>query len=150
MADPVHVEGNIDIARPVDEVFDFVADQRNEPLYNAQMTSSEKVTGGPIGVGTQFHATITNRGKPTDMVIEVTGFERPRHMESTSHLSTMDLDGGLTFEPVPGGTRMSWAWNVRPTGFLAWLRPLVGAIGSRNERRIWTGLKRHLERAPVR
>lgn len=30
-----HVEGEIIINRPVEEVFDFVADERNEPHYNA-------------------------------------------------------------------------------------------------------------------
>lgn len=29
----VHIQGAITIDRPVDEVFDFVADERNEPRY---------------------------------------------------------------------------------------------------------------------
>jgi hypothetical protein len=31
------VSGEIRIERPVEEVFDFVADQRNEPIYNPRM-----------------------------------------------------------------------------------------------------------------
>ena len=46
--------GALDIARPVDVVFDAVADQRNEPTYNRHMTASTKVTPGPIGLGTRF------------------------------------------------------------------------------------------------
>jgi hypothetical protein len=58
----------------------------------------------------------------------------------------MELDGGLSFEAVPGGTRMSWSWNLHPRGALVWLlRPLVGLIGRRNERRIWSSLKHYLE-----
>jgi hypothetical protein len=30
----MHVQGDIVINRPIDEVFDFVADERNEPQYN--------------------------------------------------------------------------------------------------------------------
>ena len=30
----VRIEGEIVIKRPVEEVFDFVADERNEPRYN--------------------------------------------------------------------------------------------------------------------
>jgi carbon monoxide dehydrogenase subunit G len=141
----VRIEGSIEIHRPVEEVFDFVSDQRNEPLYNPEMTSSEKVTDGPIGVGTRFRATTQSRGRPLEMVIEVTGLERPRRMDSTTHLSSMDLDGGLTFQPSPGGTQLRWTWNLRPRGVLGLLGPLVGAVGRRNERRIWDGLKRHLE-----
>ena len=43
-----HVEGEIIINRPVEEVFDFVADERNEPLYNPEMVRSEKSTGRPF------------------------------------------------------------------------------------------------------
>jgi hypothetical protein len=36
----------------VEEVFDFVADERNEPRYNPRMLSAEKTSDGPIGIGT--------------------------------------------------------------------------------------------------
>ena len=145
MARGVRVSGSIEINRPVKEVFDFVADQRNEPLYNPDMLSSELVTDGPIGVGSCFRARTLSRGKPVDMVIEVTRFERPRRMGSTTHLDAMDLDGTLTFDPIHAGTRMSWSWNIHPTGPLLWFKPFVGVIGGRNERRIWAALKQFLE-----
>jgi hypothetical protein len=52
MAVQVHIEGEIVIGRPVEEVFDFVADERNEPRYNVQMRRAEKISEGPIGLGT--------------------------------------------------------------------------------------------------
>jgi hypothetical protein len=39
------IEGEITIARPAETVFDFAADQRNEPRYNPRMTRAQKVTG---------------------------------------------------------------------------------------------------------
>ena len=39
--------GEIVIDRPVEEVFDFVADGCNEPKYNPDMVQSVKVTTGP-------------------------------------------------------------------------------------------------------
>ena len=44
------IEGEIAINRPVDEVFDFVADERNEPRYNPKIARVEKLSDGPIGV----------------------------------------------------------------------------------------------------
>jgi hypothetical protein len=32
-----HIEGEIVIDRPVEEVFDVVADERNEPRYNPRL-----------------------------------------------------------------------------------------------------------------
>jgi uncharacterized protein YndB with AHSA1/START domain len=145
------ITGSIEIGRPVEEVFDLVADQRNEPLYNPDMLSSEKVTDGPIDVGTRFAATSRSFGRPVSMVIEFTAVERPNRLASKSYTEGMVLEGGLTFEAVPGGTRMSWAWTLHPTGVTRLLGPLVKVIGGRNERRIWTGLKHHLEsRSPSR
>jgi uncharacterized protein YndB with AHSA1/START domain len=140
-----HIEGEIVIKRPVDEVFDFVADERNEPRYNPRMVRAEKVSDGPIGVGTQFHAETATRRGSAEMAIEITRHERPSRLESSTRLSNMDIAGALTFDPVPGGTRMQWVWDVRPRGVLKLMSPIISRMGERQERIIWTNLKRVLE-----
>ena len=45
------IEGEILIRRPVDEVFDFVTDSRNEPSFNPAMTGVELLTPLPVGRG---------------------------------------------------------------------------------------------------
>lgn len=140
-----HIDGEILIQRAVDEVFDFVADERNEPRYNPRMLRAEQISIGPVGVGTRFHAEMSTMGRPAPMVIEFTGYERPRLLASSTHLSRMDIDGTLTFEPVGGGTRMRWSWEMRPHGSLRVLRPLLTRLGRRRERTNWAGLKEFLE-----
>lgn len=139
------IEGAIIIHRPVEDVFDFVTDERNEPRYNAQMLRAEKVSAGPIGRGTRFQAESTGRPRPVPMTIEFTAYERPHRLASSTHLSTMDIRGILTFDPVPEGTRMRWAWDLEPRGMLKLLTPLVAVIGRRQEKTIWSGLKHYLE-----
>ncbi len=87
------------IERPVDEVFDFVADERNEPRYNERMLRAEKISSEPIGAGTRFRVEMTGRRRPVEMTFEFTGYERPRRLASTTHLSAMEIRGELTFEP---------------------------------------------------
>ena len=140
-----HIEGDIVIERPVDEVFDFVADERNEPRYNPRMLSAEKVTDGPIGEGTQFRAETATRRGSAEMAIEITRYERPSRLESSTRLSNMDIAGALTFDPVPEGTRMQWVWDVRPRGVLKLMGPFISRMGERQERIVWTSLKRVLE-----
>lgn len=48
------------------------------------------------------------------------------------------------------GIVMSWAWQVRPKGWVRMLGPLFGPLGGRMERRIWTSMKRYLESAAAR
>jgi len=140
-----HVEGQLIIHRPVDEVFDFVADERNEPRYNPQMRRAEQTSAGPIGVGATFCAESTSRGRLVEMTITYTDYERPRRLTSSTHLSNMDIQGTLTFDPVPEGTQMRWSWELEPRGMLKLMTPVVAVIGRRQERSIWTGLKRCLE-----
>jgi uncharacterized protein YndB with AHSA1/START domain len=141
----VQVEGEIVINRPVEEVFDFVADERNEPRFNPHMRRAEKITEGPVGVGTRYRSELVSMGRTIKMDIEFTGYERPRRLASSTHMSSMDTQGALTFDPVPGGTRMRWWWELEPRGVLKLVSPVVAGMGRRQELRIWTGLKRLLE-----
>jgi len=139
------IDGEIVINRPVEEVFDFAADERNEPRYNPRMLSSEMLSPGPVGLGSRFRAVMRSRPRRTTMTTQFTGYQRPRRLALRSHLSAMEIHGSLTFDPVPGGTRMRWSWEVEPHGPLKLMSPLVARVGARQERAIWTGLKRLLE-----
>jgi Polyketide cyclase / dehydrase and lipid transport len=141
----VRIDGEILINRPVDAVFDFVADERNEPRYNPRMLRVDKLSPGPIGLGSRFHAEMTSRPRPAEMTIEWTGYDRPRRLASWTQLSTMEIRGALTFDPVPEGTRMRWSWVVKPRGVFKLLTPLVARTGRRQEQAIWANLKRVLE-----
>ena len=140
-----HIDGEIIINRPAEVVFDFVADERNEPRFNPRMARVELVSPGPIGAGSRFHAEMTTMGRTTPMSIEFTGYDRPRRLASRTSMSTMDIDGELTFETVPAGTRMRWSWTLTPRGAMRLLGPVVARTGRRQEREIWTSLKRLLE-----
>lgn len=142
----VRIEGEIVIKRPVEEVFDFVADERNEPRYNPRMRSAELISPGPIGPGTRFRAVGTTIGWPVEMAIEITAYERPRRLASTTHRATMEIQGTRTFDAVPEGTRMRWAWDVEPRHIITLMEPLVASVGRRQEETIWAGLKQFLER----
>jgi hypothetical protein len=140
-----HIEGEVVIDRSVDVVFDFVADERNEPRFNPRMTRVEQISAGPIGLGTRFRAEVTSRGRPVEMVIEFTAYERPRRLSSSTRMSGMDVHGTLTFDPVPEGTRMRWRWELAPRGLVRLLTPLVARMGRRQEQTIWASLKRYME-----
>ena len=143
------IEGQIMIGRPVEVVFDYVADQTNEPQYNPKMVRAEKETAGPIGKGTRFRSAVRSGGHIAEMLVETTGYDRPRLLASTTTVQQMDIAYTLKFEPVADGTRMRWSGEVRPKGGLRLLGPLVTWMGTRQEQRIWSSLKRHLEGAPV-
>jgi hypothetical protein len=141
------IEGAIVIGRPVDVVFDYVADQSNEPHYNPQMVRAEKITPGPVGMGTRFRSAVALMGRTAEMLIEYTGYDRPTLLESTTTMRQATISYTLRFEPIAAGTRMHWSGQVRPKGAFRLLGPVIIWLGRRQEQRIWTSMKKHLEAA---
>ena len=143
------MRGSLEIARPAEKVFDVVADPRNEIRYNPEMTESVKLTDGPIGVGTTFRATVLSRGRPVVVTIECTGFDRPRRFATRNVMAGWVAEGEVRCDPAAGGTLLSWDWQVSVTGPARIAGPLIGMVGRRRERRIWSRLKRLLEDGPA-
>ncbi|MHB1593281.1 MAG: SRPBCC family protein [Streptosporangiaceae bacterium] len=139
------IAGEIVIDRPVDVVFDYVADPANEPAYNPHMVRVEKLTPGPIGRGSRFRSAVASGGRTAEMLVEFTSFERPRLLVSATTMRQADIDYAVTFESAGDGTRMRWSGRVHPKGALQMLGPLITWLGRRQERRIWTSMKRQLE-----
>ncbi len=144
------IDGEIIIGRPIDAVFDYVADQSNEPQYNSRMVRAEKITPGPVGKGTRFRSAVASSGRTAEMLIEVTGYDRPVRLASTTTMQQADISYTLTFEPAASGTRMRWSGQVRPKGAFKLLGPLITWMGRHQEQRIWASLKQHLEAAPAK
>ena len=139
------IAGELVIDRPVDEVFDFVADEQNEPRYNPRIRRAEQLSPGPIGRGTRFRAEAVTLGRTVGMTIEYTAYERPRRLASSIHMPAADIAGTLRFDPVANGTRMGWSWVVRPHGLYRLLTPVIVRVGRRQEQENWGGLKGFLE-----
>jgi hypothetical protein len=139
------IHGQIFIAQPAEAVFDFVADERNEPRYNSRMTRMVMTTPEPIHEGSRFAGSVKSRGRDLDLTLEFTEFQRPVSLRSRTVMSSNQVLGGLTFEQVNGGTVMSWSWEIRLSGFTQLFTPLVGRLGKRQELGIWTNLKDLLE-----
>jgi len=136
------------IIRPVEEVFDFVTDARNEPRFNPRILSAEKTTSGPIGRGTCFVLVSKAMGRPMAVEYEITAYERPRRMTSRtiSGLPLIDVESAETFEPVGGGTRMRWVWEVKPRGAVGRLMaPVFARMLGRRLDRAFANIKRVLE-----
>lgn len=140
-----HIAGEVMIHAPVDEVFDMVADERNEPRYNPRIVRAEKVTDGAVGRGARFVAEPKSMGAKGAMTLEVLEYDRPHRLHNVVRSSYLQVDGTLTFEEVDGGTRLRWDWDMGLVGPTRVLSPVLAVIGPSWERRNWVGLKEYVE-----
>jgi hypothetical protein len=141
----VHMTGAVTIDAPVGQVFDLVADERNEPRYNPRIVRAEKVTEGPVGVGSRFVAAPKGMGARGEMTVEVLELDRPHRLRTRVRSSYLRVEGTVTFAPIGGGTRLGWDWDMRLVGATRVLSPVLAVVGPRWERRNWVGLKGYLE-----
>ena len=139
----VRIADQLSISAPIEVVFDTVVDTRNEPAYNPAMTSVELLTPEPIGLGTQFRAMMGEPG--LEMLVEVTGYERPYLYGVETVSSILETSGTITFTGDGAVTVMAWDWQVQPKRWLRASGPLFGPTARRMERRIWGALKEMLE-----
>ena len=143
-----HIEREIVIDRPVDEVFDFMADGRNEPHYNPHMLRAEQMSAGPVGRGTQFRTEVTNNGRSMEMVYEITAYERPQRLAGRTIKGPIAVQSTEAFASVPGVTHFRWDMELEPHGLFKLMSPLVARMMGRNLDTLLANIKRLLEAEP--
>jgi carbon monoxide dehydrogenase subunit G len=132
------------IQRKPEEVFDYLVDMRNELEWNPSAQSMEKITDGPLGIGTRFRA----KWKQSQLIdVECTAFDRPNGWTY--------LNGGpvaVTFTarltPTDGGTRLDSSFDATPRGWFRLVFPIFVRVMKREERANMARLKEALERRP--
>jgi hypothetical protein len=98
-----------------------MADARNEPQWNSQVSTSELLSGEPIGQGSQFET--TNRGQKYQATI--TTYERPTRLVFDVTGKTMDIRAAFDFAAAAGGTKNHAEFDFTPKGFVKILFPLM-------------------------
>jgi carbon monoxide dehydrogenase subunit G len=139
------IEGRSRFNRTREDVFDFLADPRNEPSYNTMIVGAGKTTPGPIGAGTRFTQQTKTLGRVSEVVIELLECRRPDHLSWHITSSGMEVRGRQDLVEDHGGTEVHWVWDFTARGPLRLLAPLVGLGGRRLERRVWSNMQQYLD-----
>jgi hypothetical protein len=121
----VTVENAIEVWRSPEDVFDYMTDITKEAEWNPRTGRAEKLTPGPIGLGTQFSAEWI-KGNPA--IVEYIGFERPMAWASVARSRRLDAKGEGRISPTKQGSRVVVRTKLRPKGLLALLLPLMRRI----------------------
>ena len=119
---PVVVEAEVDIKRSPDDVFDYCSDHGHEPEWNPMMKRIDKLTAGPVGVGTRY-ATEFVRGPP--MVIECTRYERPATWSLAGSSPALKAGFGGRVAAVPGGAHLVMRMEIELRGLLKLAAPML-------------------------
>ncbi|HSJ83142.1 MAG TPA: SRPBCC family protein [Acidimicrobiia bacterium] len=124
------------------EVFDFCSDLRNEQVWNPTLEYVEKLTRGPVGMGTRYAAKWSNSGR---IVVEVVGFNAPLMWETRSRAGGLMVTVQGRLSDLAPGTRYQTTVEVEARGAARLYAPLAVIAMRRREPENFHHIKNTLE-----
>jgi hypothetical protein len=116
----------ITINRRPAEVFLFLARFENVPLWNYAISETQKITGGPVGVGSRYRQTRT-RATPSSETFEVTEFVPDRRLAIDGAFGPFRGEVSYLLTPTGNGTALTNTMNLQPSGPLRFVAPLAAS-----------------------
>jgi carbon monoxide dehydrogenase subunit G len=131
-----------DIEAPMERVFDYVADARNEPNWLPGARTVEKVTPGAVGLATRFDGTYARAGRVS---IELVAFERPSRLTFRARSRIVHFDDEIELIEVDGATRLNARMSAQPQGLMRLMSPMMARTMRKQFEGNWRYLKAALE-----
>ena len=141
----MRLEFDLTIDRPLEDVFAYVSDVERVPDWAAPALEREKVSAGPVGVGTRYRAVDHLPGRRVEFTEVITHWE-PRERVGLRMQAPFNADVGLRFRPTDeGGTHIHLSLDMKPSGLMGLLTPLLRVPVRRMFKKDLESLKRILE-----
>ncbi|WP_328907873.1 SRPBCC family protein [Streptomyces sp. NBC_00234] len=107
-------EATVEVDRPAEEVFAYLADGRNDPQFSPRVLKIDRIPDTPTAVGTIFRSTVKDAGMKSAREFRITALEAPVKIRwaEVSKTSVMAREGGYDLEPLPGGGTRVRIFNV--------------------------------------
>jgi uncharacterized protein YndB with AHSA1/START domain len=132
------------IKRPIEEVFAFVSNMENSPLWGRTIKTT-KVSDVPISVGTGFREEAKLMGRRINSIAEVTEYDPPTRFSYANRIGNMRERASFTFEAVGEGTRTIFAGEAEMGRFAELLSPIISLLISKQVQSLFKNLKHVLE-----
>ena len=144
----LHIENEIEVARPRAEVFDYLAHGERLPEYIPDFASVEQDSPGEPGRGTTYRYRMS-RGSAQG-TFEWTEFQPPDRLAwhgppAKSGPGSMEPSGRWELSDSGAGTRVRLVMTPQPGGLFKLMSPLMGMGMRKGNRQALERLKAKLE-----
>jgi hypothetical protein len=122
-----HSSETVTVARPIAEVFAFLADGMNEPVWRPEVTNVGHVEGTGTGVGATYTQTMKGPGGrriPGDY--RITRYEEPTGLDFEVITGPARPVGRFDLrETAPGTTEVTFTLDLKPRGLMVLMTPMI-------------------------
>ena len=139
-----HAENSVTIDRPVSDVFDFIADGANNPLWRSSVLDIQRVPGKPSGVGAVFKQGLKGPGGRIDGDYEIVESQVNQLIKFQVITGLARPTGTYNFEALGNSTRLTFILHYEPKGLARLLDPMISS-SMKSEVAMLTNLKTYLE-----
>ncbi len=141
----IMIEANITIQRPPGEVFDFIANFENNPLWQSGMVSATFTSPGPLAVGSTYDQVARFMGRQVVSSFQVTALEPGRKVKASSTGGSFPITFTRIVEPAGAGCRVTAIVEGDASGFFRLFQPLLDGMVRRSVEGDYRRLKQLLE-----
>lgn len=136
-------KSDITIGRPIEEVYEVLADATNDPQWCPPVKECRQISTGN-GV-TRYEAQVKPGPRRLTNRFELRTEKRPNRIDWTGSNEMGDFDGHYLLREVDGGTHVEMVSNLDIHGPMKLLSPVMAALSRANARDQCERLKQLLE-----
>jgi uncharacterized membrane protein len=133
------------INRPAQEIFDYISDPNNDPIWISGITSAQIVSDLPVGRGTRVKRVARFLGRTINYVLEITDYRSGALISMRSVQAPFPMEVDYRLRPVGDATEFEIQVGGGTGGFYRLATPLMEAQVRRSLKKDLTNIKRILE-----
>ena len=127
----VKVEASVDIERPIEEVFAYVADPTKTPEWSSIALECTPEGSGGIGVGSRIRTVGKFLGRRLESTLEVTEYDAPRKFAMRAVSGPVHFEMERRLESIGQGTRYHSTQTGESGGVFKLADPIVAVLMKR-------------------
>jgi uncharacterized protein YndB with AHSA1/START domain len=139
------VETTVQIARPPDDVFAFIAEPENLPRWDPAIREVRRKEPGPVAKGSGLVVSAEESGRRVTVDSHVTEFEPGRAFGVAATFSGVPLRLQWRLDPSGSGTKLTTTAEAQLSGFLSFAGGMIRPIVTERLEKSHANLKRILE-----
>lgn len=121
----VRIDHSLILDRPVDDVWEYMDDLENYPMWAAGLSEVRQLTPGPKGVGTRIAWVYQFLGHRFETTLEVTAFEPNRKFAGHMSAGPLQLQATWHYESIGDKTMLTTLIEGETGGLFKLTDPLV-------------------------
>ena len=125
------IEKSVVIDRPVEEVWQYVHDPANDPVWQPSVLETRHDGGPAMDVGTRIVEIRRFLGRRFETAWEVSEFDPPRRSAVRSLSGPIPFTGSYALDPVDGRTRFTLRMDTDAHGFFKLAEPVFRRMAER-------------------